>query len=227
MTEPGHRFRLLAFDFDGTLADSSANIYRSARAAFASLGLTYPGDAAVGATVGLDLIGCARRWLPEGEAVDHLALADAYRHAFVTMRQQADFHEPLFDGVRETLGALSHDAVFMGICTGKNRRGLDHMLNYHAIEHHFHTLQTPDTNASKPAPDMVVAALSETGCEAPDCVVVGDTSYDMLMAKAAGALAVGVSYGHHLERDLLQAGADLIIHAMAELPAALVRLSDR
>lgn len=225
MIGPGHRFRLLAFDFDGTLADSSANIYRAARDAFDALGLPYPGDPAVGATVGLDLMGCARRWLPEGALSDHQRLADAYRHAFVAMRKQGDFHEPLFDGVRETLGSLTHDAVFMGICTGKNRRGLDHMLAYHDIQHHFHTLQTPDTNASKPAPDMVVAALGETGCEAPDCVVIGDTSYDMLMAKAAGALAVGVSYGHHLERDLLQAGADLIIHAMADLPEALARLS--
>ncbi len=223
MTDPVHRFRLLAFDFDGTLADSSANIYRAARGAFASLGLDYPGDAAVGATVGLDLMGCARLWLPEGELGDHIALADAYKRSFVSMRQQGDFQEPLFDGVRETLAELSHDAVFMGICTGKNRRGLDHMLAYHQIEHHFHTLQTPDTNASKPAPDMVISALGETGCEARDCVVVGDTSFDMAMAKAAGALAIGVSYGHHVEERLLDAGADLIIHAMVELPAALAR----
>ncbi len=224
MNQPAHRFRLLAFDFDGTLADSSANIYYAAQGAFRALGLDYPGDAAVGATVGLDLMGCARRWLPEGSEQDHLALADAYRHSFVSMRQQDDFHEPLFQGVRETLSALSHDAVFMGICTGKNRRGLDHMLGYHGIDHHFHTLQTPDTNASKPAPDMVFSALNETGCEAPDCVVIGDTTFDMAMAKAAGAVAIGVSYGHHLEEQLLQAGADLMIHTMTELPDALSRL---
>lgn len=224
MGEPDHRFRLLAFDFDGTLADSSANIYRAARGAFDSLALEYPGDAAVGATVGLDLMGCARLWLPDGELADHLALAEAYKRSFITMRQQGDFHEPLFDGVRETLLDLSHDAVFMGICTGKNRRGLDHMLSYHQIEHHFHTLQTPDTNASKPAPDMVISALNDTGCQAKDCVVVGDTTFDIAMAKTAGALAIGVSYGHHLEEQLLDAGADLIIHAMNELPAALGRI---
>ena len=223
---PNHRFRLLAFDFDGTLADSSQNIYAAARYAFAKAGLPYPGDLVVGDTVGLELMDCAQRWLPEGASFGEIQeMASLYKEGFIHIRKLDDFHEPLFDGVHDALGALAHEAVFMGVCTGKNRHGLDHMLDYHGIAQHFNTLQTPDTNRGKPAPDMMISAMNETGVQTDQAIMIGDTTFDMMTARSAGALAIGVSYGHHRKESLIEAGASLIIDHISDLPRALAELS--
>ena len=222
-----HKFELLAFDFDGTLADSSQNIYAAARFAFDEFGLPYPGDPVIGDTVGLELLDCAQRWLPEGASFgDIQTMAQLYKKGFVHVRALDDFHEPLFDGVKDTLSRLVDEAVFMGVCTGKNRQGLQHMLEYHGIGDYFATLQTPDTNAGKPSPDMVNSAMRETGKDPETTVVIGDTSYDMLMARAAGASAIGVAYGHHSSDALMQAGAQIIIPHMNALDDALAKLSN-
>ena len=222
---PEHRFKLLAFDMDGTLIDSLAAIVDASVEAFAGTPFETPTAAQVREVVGLHLELCVEHWAPQALPAEVLELAERYRIAFRGQRARGEQNVRLYDGVDTTLGALAHDETFMAVVTGKDRRGLDATLQMHGFGQHFHSLQTPDTNPGKPAPDMVWNANNETATEAQDTVVIGDTSFDMEMARNAGAFAIGVTYGNHTEARLRQSGAHMLIHSFAELPAALKELS--
>jgi len=224
-TLPEHRFKLLAFDMDGTLIDSLAAIVDASVEAFAGTNFATPSEAQVRDVVGLRLEHCVERWAPSANPAEVLELTERYRMAFRGQRARGDQNVRLYDGVTATLNALNHDETFMAVVTGKDRRGLDATLATHDFGQHFHSLQTPDTNPGKPAPDMVWTANNETATDARDTVVIGDTSFDMEMARNAGAFAVGVTYGNHTEETLRQSGAHLLINSFAELPAALATLS--
>ena len=111
----------------------------------------------------------------------------------------------------------------MGVATGKSDRGLTRVLAEHGLTHHFVTLQTADRHPSKPDPSMILAAMAETGVAAQDVAMIGDTSFDMAMGRAAGAFAVGVAWGYHDVRELVNAGANVVAQDVADLPALLVR----
>ncbi|WP_445679492.1 HAD-IA family hydrolase [Radicibacter daui] len=217
--------RLAIFDCDGTLVDSQHSIHEAMSHAFMSAGLVAPELAAVRATIGLSLLHSVQRLLPEAEAVLHDELVAGYKAFFTLQRQRENLHEPLFDGTREALAALGGTGWLMGVATGKGRRGLDAILARHDIASHFVTLQTADVCRSKPDPEMVQRALLEAGGLDPKAaVVIGDTSFDMAMARNAGAWAIGVTWGYH-DRDLLHdAGAHVVIDRYDELPAAAARL---
>ena len=223
--QPEHRFKLLAFDMDGTLIDSLAAIVDASVEAFAGTPFETPTAAQVREVVGLHLELCVEHWAPKASPAEVLELAERYRVAFRGQRARGEQNVRPYDGVDATLGALRHDETFMAVVTGKDRRGLDATLQMHGFSEHFHFLQTPDTSPGKPAPDMVWNANNETATDARDTVVIGDTSFDMEMARNAGAFAIGVTYGNHAEDRLRQAGAHLLIHSFAELPAALRELS--
>ena len=124
-----------------------------------------------------------------------------------------------------TLDALRHPEVHFAVVTGKDLRGLTNVINHHGLADLFErNLQTPDTNASKPAPDMVFEAARQAGVDMADVVVVGDTTFDMMMAENAGVTAIGVSYGYHDVTRLQLAGATLIIDSFDQLPQALAKL---
>ena len=112
----------------------------------------------------------------------------------------------------------------MGVATGKARRGLDHAYDAHNLRHFFVTSQTADNHPSKPHPSMLRAALSETGADAAHAVMIGDTSFDMEMGRAAGYRTIGVTWGYHPREGLIAAGADLLIDTYADLAAALDEL---
>lgn len=220
-----HRFKLLAFDMDGTLIDSLAAIVDASVEAFAESRFETPSPAQVREVVGLHLELCVEHWAPQASPEEVRELAERYRQAFRGQRARGDQNVRPYDGVDETLSALTDDEVFMAVVTGKDRRGLDAVLESHGFNQYFHSLQTPDTNTGKPAPDMVWSANTETATEAHDTVVIGDTSFDMEMARNAGAVAVGVTYGNHSEDRLRQSGAHVLIHSFSDLPAALAELS--
>jgi phosphoglycolate phosphatase len=111
--------------------------------------------------------------------------------------------------------------VVLGIATGKSRRGVAAMLDKHDFMKAFATIQTSDTSPSKPHPGMVLQAMAETGIDAADTVMIGDTAFDMEMARAAGTAAIGVSWGYHAAADLHAAGAAAVIDDFAALDAAL------
>jgi phosphoglycolate phosphatase len=217
--------RLIIFDFDGTLADSQAGIVRCMAQAFSAAALPVPPAEAVRRVVGLSLELAIGRLLPAG-AEDRLdELCDAYRRAFFALRSRDDFEEPLFPGARAALERLNRPELLLGIATGKNSRGLRAALDSHDLAQFFVTLQTADTAASKPHPEMLQRAMTATGCEAEETVLIGDTSYDMQMARNAGVWAVGVAWGYHPREELLSTGAHRIVERFAELDASLTGLA--
>ena len=221
-------FRLYVFDCDGTLVDSQHNIVAAMAAAWQRHDFPAPAAADVRRIVGLTLEVAIARLLPRENDATHRKLANTYRDIVHDLRAnnvQGVNEEPLFPGVRELIVGLSAPEMFLGVATGKNLRGLEHTLEVHGLRERVHTLQTADRCRSKPHPEMVLKAMAETGVNAHETVVIGDTSFDMEMARAAGAVAIGVSWGYHEIADLRQAGAHAIIGQPAELLAELRRLA--
>src|SRR5436305_822900 len=124
--------------------------------------------------------------------------ANDYRHAVQAQRESGGEMEPLYPGAAATIQAFAQrDDVVLGVATGKSQRGVRLVLGHHGLLDHFITIKTADDAPSKPDPGMVVDAMREAGVEAADTVVVGDTIYDIAMARAAGAAAIGVTWGYH------------------------------
>jgi phosphoglycolate phosphatase len=220
--------RLFVFDCDGTLVDSQHNIVAAMAAAWARHDLPAPAASDVRRLVGLTLEIAIARLLPEADDEKHRALAAAYREIVHDLRMgnaQGVAEEPLFPGIRELIESLAAPEIFLGIATGKNLRGLEHTLSVHGLRGRFHTLQTADICRSKPDTEMVLRAMAETGVEAASTVVIGDTSFDMEMARSAGATAIGVAWGYHEAVDLWKAGAHALIAQPADLLVELRRLA--
>lgn len=214
--------RLVVFDVDGTLVDSQGDILAAMAAAFEAVDLAVPSKKDILAIVGLSLNVAMPRLAPEASRDVHHALEDAYKNAYVKLRteQGAVQSSPLYPGARQVLEWLQGQPdTLMGVATGKSRRGLDKLLEGHGLQNLFVTEQVADFHPSKPHPSMLQAALEDTGVSAKHAVMIGDTSYDMDMARAAGFGALGVSWGYHAT-DALSA-ADLVIESFDALPAAL------
>jgi phosphoglycolate phosphatase len=214
--------KLAIFDCDGTLVDSQANICRAMEETFTAANLEAPSRDAIRRIVGLSLVEAIAGLLPEADDALHRALAERYKAAFFRMRASGTLDvEPLFDNMAETLAALRDDGWTLGVATGKSDRGLALILAHHGLTDHFVTLQTADRHPSKPHPSMIEMAMHEVAARPEDTVMIGDTSYDMLMARAAGVRAVGVAWGYHPADELADAGAHAIALAVADLPAHL------
>ena len=213
--------RLAVFDCDGTLVDSQHSIIAAMAEAWRVHGLDAPDARAVRRIVGLPLeIGIARL-LPEGDEDDFERLSRHYRAAAYELRQHEEYEEPLFPGAIEALDALEAAGYLLGVATGKSRRGLDATLESHRLTGKFATLQTGDAAPGKPAPDMLLRAMAETGAGPETTAMIGDTSFDMLMAESAGAVAIGVSWGYHDEDELRECGAERVLADFGELPGVL------
>lgn len=218
------RIRLVVFDCDGTMIDSQAGIYDAVTAAWATLGLAPPAREASRRVVGLPLDRAIAALAPECGAHDHAALCDRYREAFALNRANDNLEEPLFPGLIEALDAIEGDGMLLGVATGKSDRGLRATLARHGLDRRFVTLQTSDRAPGKPAPDMVLRAMADTGADPDATVVIGDTSYDMEMAANAGVPAIGVAWGYHPAEELTQTGAAVVIDHYSEAPDAVRRL---
>jgi phosphoglycolate phosphatase len=204
--------RLALFDCDGTLVDSQANICRAVEDTFAAHRLDVPTREAIRRIVGLSLVEAMAALVPQAEAAQHHALAADYKTAFQTMRGNGGLaDEPLFEGLLAVLDQLEADGWLFGVATGKSDRGLAHILAAHGLTARFLTLQTADRHPSKPHPSMIAQAMADAGAAPETTVMIGDTSYDMLMARNAGTRALGVGWGYHPPAELHAAGA----HAVA------------
>lgn len=210
--------RLAIFDCDGTLVDSGATIHRALRAAFDVHGLECPPPAVSRKVIGLSLFEAMARLAPDA---DHEALTRSYKDAFFAMRTDGHVEEPLFVGIPPLLDMLESEGWLLAVATGKSDRGLRHCLESHGIHARFVSLQTADRHPSKPHPAMALAAIAETGAAPETSVVIGDTSYDIGMALAAGAGAIGAAWGYHEADELAAAGA----HGVAEAPDDVLALA--
>jgi phosphoglycolate phosphatase len=215
---------LVVFDVDGTLVDAQASIIEGFVGGFEAAGLTPPSAAAIRHGVGLSMDIAVSRLLPEAgfDLVSRVSLL--CREAVWNLRQRPDYEEPLYPGALAALDRLAARGVVLGIATGKGHRGLHLFLERHGLVGRFAALQTADDAASKPSPEMLLNIMAATGIGRDRTMMVGDTSFDMAMARAAGVIGVGVGWGYHEAAELTAAGAgrvlghfdDLVPHA-AEL----------
>ena len=214
--------KLVIFDVDGTLVDSQNLIVAAQRQAFAAHGLTPPTHERALSVVGLSLPEAFTALVGADGPVD--ALATAYKEAFGCLRADPAYHEPLFPGAAELIEDLGHEkGVALGIATGKSQRGVAHLIARLGWDRVFATIQTADDAPSKPDPTMLRQAMGEAGASPADTLMVGDSTFDMAMARAAGVTPIGVSWGYHPVAALREAGATRIVHCYDELRALLVR----
>lgn len=216
-----NRLRLAVFDVDGTLIDSEHNIVSAMTEAWARMRLGVPDPAVVRRIIGLSLVEACAALLPEAPHETHRAMAEHYKDAFRASHPRPESMAPLFPGVIEVFAALEAEGWLLGLATGKSRRGVDRMLDHYGLGGRFVTIQTADDNPGKPDPGMLLRAAAETGTDPGAVAMMGDTSYDMLMARSARAVGVGVSWGYHSVRDLEQSGARAVIDSFEGLAGVL------
>lgn len=197
--------KLAVFDVDGTLVDSQAHIMGAMRHAFTVVGLECPSREAVLGIVGLSLDHAMARLAP---GADVHALVAAYKDSFATMRPKQT--SPLYPGALAALETLvAREDLLLGIATGKSRRGLDHVMRAHGLAGYFVTMQVADDHPSKPSPSMLLTAMTEAGVDPADTVMIGDTTFDMEMGRAAGVRTVAVGWGYHPLSALTGADAQI------------------
>jgi phosphoglycolate phosphatase len=217
--------QLVIFDVDGTLIDSQHMIVAAMTRAFEAHGRSVPTRDTILSIVGLSLDTAMRTLCPEEPEELSGTLATAYKEAFADLRTSRDHDEPLFPGAIEVLDALSErDDVVLGLATGKSLRGVRAVLDLHGLHGRFATIQTADGHPSKPDPSMVLTAAAEMGILPNRTTMIGDTTYDIAMGRAAGARTIGVSWGYHPAEQLAATGAHIIIDSFSELPEALENL---
>lgn len=210
--------KLIVFDCDGTLVDSQHIIVAAMNMAFERHGLPKMQANEVLSIVGLSLPLAVARLLPDASTENVELVSDAYRDAFGQLRRDPAHHEPLYPGMLDVIHALSaDDDVLLGIATGKSVRGVMALFERMALESHFFTVQTADTHPSKPHPSMIATAMAEAGVEPDDTVMIGDTTFDMEMAKRANVHAVGVAWGYHPVEALHRAGAGFVASDAGQL----------
>ena len=208
------KFKLLVFDWDGTLADSEACIIDAMQLASAEADLPKCNDAQIRDIIGLSLEGAIEVLFPETEISVRSSVADRYReHYFSTSTSAA----PVFEGVVEMLEQLNQENYFLAVATGKSRRGLDRSLSETGLDKYFHTTRCADESLSKPNPQMLIEIIDFFGLEAVDALMIGDSEYDLQMANNAGMGSVAVSYGVHNAARLQQCEPLGIIHKITEL----------
>ena len=201
--------KLVIFDCDGTLVDSQHSIVAAMQGAFDAVSLACPPREVCLSIVGLSLPQAMARLLPEAEPAFHDEMSEHYKRAFHAMRAGGQLREPLYPGMADLLDALEADGWLLAVATGKSDRGLKLVLEHHGLFERFVSLQTADRHPSKPDPAMLFAAMREVGAKPADTVMVGDTAFDIDMARAAGVRALGVAWGYHETNELLAAGANV------------------
>jgi phosphoglycolate phosphatase len=211
------RFDLIAFDWDGTLMDSTAVIASSIQRACADLGLPIPSDERASHVIGLgltDALAYAVPKLPKERVPEMVA---RYRHHYLS--RDADL--PLFAGVVDIVGSLKKAGYFVAVATGKSRAGLDRALASAGLQSLFDATRCADECRSKPDPQMLWELGDELGVRSNRTLMIGDTSHDLRMATNAGAASLAVSYGAHDESALEGLGALAIVATPAQLGAWL------
>jgi phosphoglycolate phosphatase len=216
--------KLVLFDCDGTLVDSARLIHEIMARTFVAFGHKRPDMATTKSIIGLTLdIAIARMQGKPHVDDEATAMMAHYKSIYSEVRAEPDMDTPLFDGIKPLIDELvGRDEILIGAVTGKSRRGLTQILETHGFSPYFIVSRTADDCPSKPHPAMVTECCSETGMDPHDTIVIGDAIYDMQMAKAAGATAIGVSWGYASVEDLLAAGADAIAHHPNDLLSHIV-----
>lgn len=208
-----NRFDLIAFDWDGTLFDSTAIIARSIQAAVRDVGGTVPSDKQASHVIGLGLAQALALAAPDVPQSRYRELAERYRHHYAA--QQDDIN--LFAGVLQMLAELRARGHRLAVATGKSRAGLDIALRAVELGGLFGATRTADETAGKPDPMMLHELMDELGVGAERTLMIGDTSHDLLMARHAGCASVAVSYGAHEPHEFQALSPAFTAHSVQAL----------
>lgn len=209
--------RLALFDCDGTLVDSAFAIQDAMIKVFQKFSYDEPSLDATKAVIGLSLDQAIAHLLKRPVDDEVLAMVTAYKQNFAEIRRDIWSSEPLFPGISDVLTELEkNDNILLGVVTGKTRLGIDRICEAYKL-HCFLTIKTADDCPSKPNPAMVLESCRQTGVLPENTYVIGDSIYDMQMAKLAHANAIGVSWGYHTPEALREAGAGFIAREPEDL----------
>lgn len=214
-TPPQKHYRAVIFDWDGTLLDSTHHIVGALLGACRDLGLREPSREEAGWVIGLSLQAALYRLVPALEAGRVDAFVDRYRAHFMAL--QHEMH--LFEGQAGLLRDLSAGGAVLGVATGKSRRGLDESIERLGLRDLFHATRTVDEARGKPDPDMLLQLLSELDLAPDSVLMVGDTTHDVLMARAAGVDSLAVAYGAHAPALLESARPTALAATVADMQA--------
>jgi phosphoglycolate phosphatase len=194
-------YTLLIFDWDGTLMDSEATIIECVRAAAVDLELEIPTDDSIRNIIGLGLSEAVISMFPGADEQLVTKVVERYRHHFLHEERPPT---PLFANAEVVLRELEQRGYLLAVATGKGRAGLDKVLKQTALDALFHATRCADEAQSKPHPEMLLQLMDELGVMADETVMIGDTEWDMLMARNAGTHSIAVSYGAHERERLMQ-----------------------
>ena len=207
------KYSTIIFDWDGTVVDSTYVIVDSIKKASRELGFEEPTDQKASWVIGLSLPQALLKVVPGLTEARINEFVDAYRKFYVS----ADPDLKMFDGVLPLIKNLREQGLFTAVATGKSRFGLDQALKNHGIANLFDITKTADQTQSKPSPLMLEEIFAELMVDPEECVMVGDTSHDILMAQNAGCDSIAVSYGAHTLREISDAEPSYIAHNVTEL----------
>ena len=207
------RFDLIAFDWDGTLFDSTAAIALSIQDAVRDVGGTVPTLEAAKYVIGMSLQGALKHAAPDVPADRMVDLTNRYRYHYLKRQEEVN----LFDGVLPLLDQLTASGHLLAVATGKNRRGLNEVLASTLLKGRFHASRTADETAGKPHPLMLQELMAELDVAPERLLMVGDTTHDLQMAVNAGCASVGVSYGAHHFDGFGPFKPLYVAHSVAEL----------
>ena len=214
--------RLIIFDCDGTLVDSQQTIITATEAALGAHDFVSPSRRDILYAVGLPIDVALRGHAPGASDEQIHTMLDIYRYTYQQLIQQDDRGQVMFDGMHEQIMELGGMAnTLLGIITMKSRRGLNRVVDAYEIRQYFQVLKSADDGPGKPSPDLMFDAMAETGATPTQTLMVGDTSFDIMMAKAAGATAIGVGWGYQTVDELAESGADAIAATHEDLRAIL------
>jgi phosphoglycolate phosphatase len=207
------RFRFIAFDWDGTLVDSTAIIADSLQRACRDVGEPVPAAIDARFVIGLGLTDAIRHVAPGLALGRHPDLAARYRVHYLACDERIE----LFAGVRDMLSDLEAAGFVLGIATGKSRAGLDRALAQQGIGNHFAVTRCADEGLPKPHPEMLLHLMGEVGAKPRETLMIGDTTHDIELAHNAGAFALAVAYGAHAPAELERKGQLATVDTIAAL----------
>ena len=215
---PGRRYELLAFDWDGTLFDSTALITRCIQLAVRDVGGIVPSDKAASHVIGLGLLQALAIAAPDVPKERYPELGARYRHHFIACQDSIS----LFEGVLPMLRELKARQHWLAVATGKSRKGLDASLQAIELQGVFHASRTADETAGKPHPLMLQELMAEFGLTPARVLMIGDTTHDLLMARNAGCDCLAVGYGAHAAPEFESLAPRFVAHSVAQLHAWLL-----
>lgn len=207
------RFKLIVFDWDGTLSDSTVIIAEAIQNACRDVGVPVPDTLSARFVIGLGLADAMRTVAPGLPVHRHSELAAHYREHYLAHEDDI----PLFPGAADLLDELDTNGYMLAVATGKTRVGLDRVLSKSGLAPRFHATRCADEGLPKPHPDMLLHLMDRLSVAPRDTLMIGDTTHDLELARNAGVAGLAVAYGAHEPDGLARLAPLATVHSIAEL----------